>query len=221
MNGNNKKSKYFEIIIGAIVTLGIAVIGYTFKDFADKIDSIESTIAKHHGPEWQKVEKVIAITNLKNETENTIVSLQKRIEKLEKIKEALCCWTEQGDRIMTEVQNRKYDCYAHINIKSKSNEKSAFLNTANIYGRNFQVGDEIEVQNLSSGSSETVIAKIVSTYSNLDFSDVLIQLNEKAAEVINFSVERGKIKVRVSPKKQSPNKSWKTLEMLRDNIEES
>jgi hypothetical protein len=215
MNEREKrKTKYFEIILSAAVVLGIAVISYTFKEFTDKIEHIEMTIAKHHGPEWKKIEKVIAITNLKNETNNKIRKLEESIEKLTKIEKALCCWSKQGDRIMMEFQKRNYDCYAHVNTKDKSDKKMAYINAANIYGRSFEAGDEVEIKNMDSGINETVVAKIISTYLDLEHSDVLIQLNKEAAEVINFSKERGKIKVRVSPKKISPEKAWKTVNDL-------
>lgn len=203
---NGLRSKYIEFILGGLVTIVLfGVLVWAVNYFTTKIDNIEETIAAHHGPQWKEIEKVIAVGKLQEITEQ----LEKKSRVIEK-------WIAQGDKIMQGVQNREYEAYSHLTKKIRPNELSALLNTAHINGTRFNTGDELKVINIDSGARESVIVKVISTYSDMNHTDVLIQLGEAPAEIIGLSETLGKVRVMVKRKEldlEDPRR-WKPFDEL-------
>lgn len=228
---------YAEVVIGGTITAFlIGVVAWTFGHFATKIDHIEKTIAAHHGPEWEQIEKVVAIGQLrsefieaKKEYEHKLLSLSSELEKKitvinEVLKEntvllkALEHWTTQGDNIVMASREREYEAYAHLTNLAPPEADVALINTAHIGGTRFNIGDDVVVTNTSSGRRENVTVKIVSAYTDLDNTDVLIQIAQQPANILGLSKTLGRIKVIVKKDKPDPNdpKRWKSFPELKN-----
>lgn len=115
---------------------------------------------------------------------------------------------------------REFEGYAHLTTHAPSNDNVALLNTAHIGGTRFSTGDEVIVKNTSSGHSEKATVRIVSAYTDLDNTDVIIQLAQQPANMIGLTKELGKIKVIVKREKvdkKDPDR-WRCLsELIKQN----
>lgn len=227
--------KYIEVIIGgAISAFLIGGVVWVISHFATKIDNIEKTIAAHHGPQWAEISKVIAVGNLraefikaKQEYERKLGELATELklkdqeikiqqEKNRKLISALTAWTEKGDQLVLSSFGKKYDAIAHLSNLAPKTENVALLNVAHASGTRFKVGDKVEVINTGSGRAETTTLLITSAYTDLDHTDVLLQLGQQSANVLGLSQKLGKIKIAVKKHtlpKDDPNR-WKTISEL-------
>lgn len=201
-----------------------ALVTYWVSYFVNKINAIETTIAKHHGPEWHTLEKVVEIGELrrefleaKAEYDIKLTALEQlmgqQIDELQEQSEAIAMWTKQGDAIMHDVQRREYDAYAHLANWLPDDENVATVNIAHVKGRSFQVGDYVVVRNEHSGRKEQIEVRVAQQYSDLDNTDVLLQLGSGPARALNFSLELGKLKINAR-KKFSDDKRWRSYREL-------
>ncbi len=231
--------KYLEKFIGsAIAVFLVGVVSWAFGHFATKIEHIENTIAAHHGPEWEKIEKVVAVGNLRSEflqakseyelklnklehlvSEND-EKLQKALDENKALLVALRKWAEAADKLVMESRSREYEAYAHLTNHAQQNSDVALLNTAHIGGTRFKIGDRIVLTNKSSGLSEQATVTIAGAYSDLNNTDVLVQLAKKPADLLGLSETLGRIKVLVKREEPDPNdpKRWKTIDKITENL---
>ncbi|MFT7009319.1 MAG: hypothetical protein ACJAXJ_003867 [Colwellia sp.] len=224
--------KYIEVIIaGVIGTFLIGIVSWTFGNFATKIDNIEKIISAHHGPQWEEASGVLSVVKLrsefvqaKNEYSIKLKLLDKKLsdslENNKKLIKALRYWTMQADKVVTASRERQYEAYAHLTTSAPSNKDVALLNTAHIGGTRFNAGDRVVITNTSSGKREKTTVTITSAYTDLENTDVLIQIAEQPAKILGLSLILGRIKVIVQKEKPDENdpKRWKKInEIINDD----
>lgn len=222
----HKMSEHILALTISIILFGTvaSLVGYGVSYFINRMNYIEMTIAKHHGPEWHTIEKVVAIGELRNEfveakneydkkLKDLEESINENIKELQKYSKAIVIWTKQGDAIMREVQAREHDAYAHLTTKVASDEDVAAVNVSHIKGTSFKVGDRVIVRNDVSGLKEQIVVRIVQQYSDLDHTDVLLQLGPAPAKALNFSQDLGKLKINAR-KEIDEEKRWHSYDEL-------
>ncbi len=201
-----------EAIIVSFITVFIAILGWIVTDYTDKIKKIEHTIAKHHGPEWENIERIIEAVKLQEDVKRLHNNVDSLSEQLKKERDVIDEWTKQVDKIMQRMQQIESIAYAHITMQLNNDENLVLINKANRYSMHYKIGYDIHVENLDSPNHECILAKVESTYHDLDNNDVLIQINKRGATSLNFTREMGKIRVAVRVEELPPDRRWKTIE---------
>ncbi|MDO3382467.1 hypothetical protein [Gilvimarinus algae] len=235
---NSWYEKYLEATIGAVITIFlVGIVSWTFGHFATKIASIEKNIAAHHGPQWEEMEKVVAVGNLRSEflkakadyeeklselsksLKKKDLEIEKALNRHESISSALLEWSEQIDKVVKDSREREYEAYAHLTTHAPNNANVALLNTAHLGGTRFKAGDKVVITNSSSGRREKTTVKIVSAYTDLDNTDVLVQIAQQPAKILGLSKQLGKIKVIVKKDKPDANdpSRWRPLREISAN----
>jgi len=220
--------KYIEKIIAAVISVFlIGIVSWAFGHFATKIENIEKNIAAHHGPQWEKLEKVVAVGNLrseflqaKQEYANKLTALELALKNKDKelskairanslLTSAFKEWARQADKVVSASREREFEAYAHLTTHAPDNADVALLNTAHVGGTRFNTGDQVIITNTSSGRREKAAVKIVSAYTDIENTDVLVQIAEQPAEILGLSKSLGRIKVIVKkekPERDDPNR---------------
>ena len=85
------------------------------------------------------------------------------------------------------------------------------MNISNLYGACLKIGDKVEIINVESALNEKINAVVYAIYSDLQHTDVIIQVNHKVARTINFDPKRGKLKVKLI-RLFDKNNRWYSLE---------
>lgn len=238
ITSSESKSKLHDFFAKALIPvisfIVIAMISWAFGNFTTKLDHIEKTIAAHHGPHWETIGNVVAVGNLRSEFLQAKQEYIKKLEDLEqiltdedssikkllakniKLLNAFEEWSEQADKVVEKSRELEYEAYAHLTTHAPGNADVALINTAHIGGTRFNTGENVKLINTSSGRREQATVKIVSAYTDLDNTDVLVQIAQQPATLLGLSRELGRIKVivkKLRPEINDPNR-WKPISEL-------
>lgn len=203
-------SKYAgELIAGFIGFVLFGVLIFTFNHYRQKIDNMDSkisiiqnTIRKHHGDKWREVDEIVEARLLK-----------KRVEKIGKTIDAILEWTKNADNIIIKLRGRGDTGYAHLTEHyGDTNEPIFLINRIHRAEDHYNVGEEIEVENLHSG--RVISGYVRQKYDGKEDPDVLIQVNPYGAEKLVFTKATGKIKVKVKNKIMAQTRKWNSVQEI-------
>lgn len=223
MPGSEYRISTFQALLGIVGALFTAFVIWYFSFLHGTIDRLEKTISAHHGPQWEEIDKIVKIGELRQQVaklENTIKLLETRLSleigDLRVRDEVSIRWIKQNDEEIIKRFHQDVDGIAQLTNKIDDDKLEATLNLAHPKSANFQINSNVNVTNLVSGKHEQIKVKITSHYNSLDDSNVILQLSPLAARRIGLSQTRGIIKVRViNPKDEI---TWKTIEELEEQF---
>ncbi len=203
MDRFTKLSKYSEIIIGcliSIVLLGAVIC--LIEDYTNRLKAIEHIMQKIGGPNW----------NTPNHDFPNIEALHSQVVCLDRQKfKALLAWAKVIDKNFIDKYSKSLVGYAHITDRLDNKQAQVLLNISNLNGECLDIGDKIEIVNIESPLNEKVNVVVCSIYSDLQHTDVIVQVNHKVANLINFDPKRGKLKVKLNRVLNEDNK-WYSLD---------
>jgi hypothetical protein len=203
-----------KVIVGALSIFLVSGVTYYVTNTWKRIDKLEANVAKHHGPEWQTIDKIIGTMQLKNEFIGRVGPLEAELDHAHVVEDALKLWTAQFDAVSRRIRQRESQALAFYSERVMG--KAVTINTAHPRGGFFAVGNVVQITNLSDHTRPTTEGSVAGTYTDLDNSDVLIQVGDEAARQLSFSLSRGKVKVSVT--NEDAVREWKTFSELLANL---
>jgi hypothetical protein len=186
--------------------------------FFTSLQSIEKTIAQHHGHNWAEVNSIVEISQIQNNVKNVkddLRSNQSRVDvKFEQINsqiEIISMWIQHNDKIMSDANKSIYSANA-LYDDFGGQEALCKVNIAHIHGPNFKIGDIVLIKNEDSRVKASTNCTIDSTINDRSEASVLYSLNSYVAKKLNFTKAIGRISISTNLVDIPEDRRWKTLD---------